>query len=34
VVGILLQQPDLGMTAVVTATWFAQFFVAGLPSSG
>ena len=30
VVGILLQQPDLGMTAVVTATWFAQFFVAGL----
>ena len=31
VVGILLQQPDLGMTAVVTATWFAQFFVAGLP---
>jgi len=31
VVGILLQQPDLGMTAVITATWFAQFFVAGLP---
>src|SRR5688572_24001197 len=30
-VGILLQQPDLGMTAVITATWFAQFFVAGLP---
>jgi cell division protein FtsW len=31
VVSILLRQPDLGMTAVVTATWFAQFFVAGLP---
>src|SRR6185295_18871362 len=30
VVAILLQQPDLGMTAVITATWFAQFFVAGL----
>ncbi len=30
VVAVLLQQPDLGMTAVVTATWFAQFFVAGL----
>ena len=28
---LLLQQPDLGMTAVVTATWFAQFFLAGLP---
>lgn len=31
VVSILLRQPDLGMTAVITATWFAQFFVAGLP---
>ena len=30
VISLLLQQPDLGMTAVVTATWFAQFFVAGL----
>jgi cell division protein FtsW len=30
VVAVLLQQPDLGMTAVITATWFAQFFVAGL----
>jgi cell division protein FtsW len=28
---VLLKQPDLGMTAVITATWFAQFFVAGLP---
>ena len=27
---MLLKQPDLGMTAVITATWFAQFFVAGL----
>ncbi len=31
VVAILLKQPDLGMTAVVTATWAAQFFIAGLP---
>lgn len=31
VVTVLLRQPDLGMTAVITATWFAQFFVAGLP---
>jgi cell division protein FtsW len=30
VIAVLLQQPDLGMTAVITATWFAQFFVAGL----
>ncbi|GIK98591.1 MAG: cell division protein FtsW [Alphaproteobacteria bacterium] len=28
---LLLLQPDLGMTFVVTATWFAQFFLAGLP---
>jgi cell division protein FtsW len=31
VVTLLLLQPDLGMTAVVSATWFAQFFLAGLP---
>jgi cell division protein FtsW len=31
VVALLLKQPDLGMTAVVTATWAAQFFIAGLP---
>jgi len=31
VVMLLLLQPDLGMTGVVTATWFAQFFLAGLP---
>ena len=30
VVGLLLLQPDLGMTMVVGATWFAQFFLAGL----
>ena len=31
VVALLMKQPDLGMTSVVTLTWFAQFFVAGLP---
>ncbi len=31
VAGLLLLQPDLGMTFVVTATWFVQFFLAGLP---
>jgi cell division protein FtsW len=31
VIALLLKQPDLGMTAVVTATWAAQFFIAGLP---
>jgi cell division protein FtsW len=31
VVSLLLLQPDLGMAAVVSATWFAQFFLAGLP---
>ncbi|MDX2222050.1 MAG: putative lipid II flippase FtsW [Rhodospirillaceae bacterium] len=31
VVGILLSQPDIGMTLVVTAVWCAQFFIAGLP---
>ena len=30
-VGIVIKQPDLGMTVVLTATWAAQFFVAGLP---
>ncbi|MGQ0674987.1 MAG: FtsW/RodA/SpoVE family cell cycle protein [Rhodospirillales bacterium] len=28
---MLLKQPDLGMAAVVTMVWFAQFFMAGLP---
>ncbi len=31
VVGLLLMQPDLGMTVVVSAIWFGQFFLAGLP---
>jgi cell division protein FtsW len=31
VVGLLLLQPDFGMTLVVTAVWFTQFFMAGLP---
>lgn len=31
VLGLLLLQPDLGMAFVVSAVWFAQFFVAGLP---
>ena len=30
VLGLLLLQPDLGMAVVVSATWFAQFFLAGL----
>lgn len=31
VIALLLLQPDLGMTAVVGAMWFTQFFLAGLP---
>jgi cell division protein FtsW len=31
VVSMLLLQPDVGMTLVVSAVWFAQFFLAGLP---
>lgn len=31
VVVLLLSQPDVGMTLVVSAVWFAQFFLAGLP---
>jgi len=31
IITLLLLQPDFGMTAVVTAVWFVQFFVAGLP---
>ncbi|MFO1059840.1 MAG: putative peptidoglycan glycosyltransferase FtsW [Dongiaceae bacterium] len=30
VVTLLLRQPDLGMTFVITVTWLAQFFLAGL----
>jgi cell division protein FtsW len=29
--GMLILQPDLGMTFLVSAVWFAQFFLAGLP---
>ncbi|MBI1274063.1 MAG: cell division protein FtsW [Alphaproteobacteria bacterium] len=28
---MLILQPDLGMTFLVSAVWFAQFFLAGLP---
>jgi cell division protein FtsW len=31
VAGMLLMQPDVGMTVVVSAVWFTQFFLAGLP---
>lgn len=31
IVLLLLAQPDLGMTFVVSAVWFGQFFIAGLP---
>ena len=31
VVGVLMLQPDFGMTFVITAIWFAEFFLAGLP---
>jgi cell division protein FtsW len=30
-VGVLMKQPDLGMTFVISVVWFAQFFLAGLP---
>lgn len=33
IAGLLMAQPDLGMTVVVTAVWAAQFFMAGLPLS-
>lgn len=31
VVGLLVAQPDLGQTLLVTATWGAMFFMAGMP---
>ncbi len=31
VVALLLVQPDVGQTLVVSAVWFTQFFLAGLP---
>ena len=30
VIALLIKQPDLGMAVVVSAVWFAQFFMAGL----
>lgn len=33
IVGLLLMQPDLGMTVVVSFVWAIQFFMAGLPLS-
>ena len=30
-VGLLILQPDLGMAVVISAIWFGQFFLAGLP---
>lgn len=34
VVGLLLMQPDVGMAFVISAVWFSQFFLAGLPLIG
>jgi cell division protein FtsW len=31
IVGLLMSQPDFGMTFVVSITWFGQFVLAGLP---
>jgi cell division protein FtsW len=31
VITLLLLQPDLGMTFLITVIWFSQFFLAGLP---
>ncbi len=31
IVGLLLLQPDLGMTVVIVATWVGQLFIAGMP---
>ncbi len=33
VIGLLVLQPDFGMTIVVAAVWLAQFFMAGMPMS-
>lgn len=32
VVSLLLIQPDLGMTVLITSMWLCQFFLAGLPA--
>ena len=31
IVGLLLLQPDLGMTVIIIATWVGQLFIAGMP---
>jgi cell division protein FtsW len=31
IVGLILMQPDFGMTFIVSVTWFVQIFLAGLP---
>ena len=31
VISLLLSQPDLGQTVIISAVWFCQFFLAGLP---
>jgi cell division protein FtsW len=31
VIALLLMQPDFGMAVVISAVWFTQFFLAGLP---
>lgn len=31
VIALLLMQPDFGMSMLIAATWFGQFFLAGLP---
>ncbi|MDP6031239.1 MAG: putative peptidoglycan glycosyltransferase FtsW [Alphaproteobacteria bacterium] len=31
VISLLLMQPDFGMAVVISAVWFTQFFLAGLP---
>ncbi|MBH69225.1 MAG: cell division protein FtsW [Rhodospirillaceae bacterium] len=31
IICLLLAQPDLGQTVVISAVWFCQFFLAGLP---
>lgn len=34
VIALLLLQPDVGMAVVISAVWFSQFFLAGLPLLG
>jgi cell division protein FtsW len=34
VIALLLMQPDVGMAVVISAVWFSQFFLAGLPLLG